>query len=191
MTHESANPTEIVGVTFMQQVLSMISNLDWTAIFTKRSRKGRKKILYHFLNGNSLCIGFILLYGTNKESTEPYESFVEGGTRRDSMQFPLTVMGWNACVLLSIFPLQCVTQWYRYEPNVRFDPVQAEIVPLARIRLFQALLFKITTDFNCQHMGQIRLFGRLASTMQGSSPATTFYILWYFGAVGIRKMVMH
>lgn len=44
MTYESANPTEIVGVTFIAQVLSMIGAI-WIDryFYRRRSRKGRKK----------------------------------------------------------------------------------------------------------------------------------------------------
>ncbi|WP_459501557.1 spore maturation protein SpmA [Bacillus sp. C1] len=44
MTYESANPTEIVGVTFVAQVLSMIGAI-WIDryFYRRRSRKGRKK----------------------------------------------------------------------------------------------------------------------------------------------------
>ncbi|MGG5736478.1 MULTISPECIES: spore maturation protein SpmA [Bacillus cereus group] len=44
MTYESANPTEIVGVTFIAQVLSMIGAI-WIDryFYQRRSRKGRKK----------------------------------------------------------------------------------------------------------------------------------------------------
>ena len=44
MTYESANPTEIVGVTFITQVLSMIGAI-WIDryFYRRRSRKGRKK----------------------------------------------------------------------------------------------------------------------------------------------------
>ncbi|WP_369900405.1 nucleoside recognition domain-containing protein [Bacillus manliponensis] len=44
MTYESANPTEIVGVTFIAQVLSMIGAIWIDRYFYKRrSKKGRKK----------------------------------------------------------------------------------------------------------------------------------------------------
>ena len=44
MTYESANPTEIVGVTFIAQVLSMIGAI-WIDryFYRRRSRKGQKK----------------------------------------------------------------------------------------------------------------------------------------------------
>ncbi|MDJ1476685.1 spore maturation protein SpmA [Bacillus sp. LS15-K4] len=44
MTYESANPTEIVGVTFIAQVFSMIGAI-WIDryFYRRRSRKGRKK----------------------------------------------------------------------------------------------------------------------------------------------------
>ncbi|MDD0818838.1 spore maturation protein SpmA [Bacillus cereus] len=44
MTYESVNPTEIVGVTFIAQVLSMIGAI-WIDryFYRRRSRKGRKK----------------------------------------------------------------------------------------------------------------------------------------------------
>ncbi|MGG4558590.1 spore maturation protein SpmA [Bacillus toyonensis] len=44
MTYESANPTEIVGVTFIAQVLSMVGAI-WIDryFYRRRSRKGRKK----------------------------------------------------------------------------------------------------------------------------------------------------
>ncbi|PEC54975.1 spore maturation protein [Bacillus cereus] len=44
MTYESANPTEIVGVTFIAQILSMIGAI-WIDryFYRRRSRKGRKK----------------------------------------------------------------------------------------------------------------------------------------------------
>ncbi|MDM5187761.1 spore maturation protein SpmA [Bacillus sp. DX4.1] len=44
MTYESANPTEIVGVTFIAQLLSMIGAI-WIDryFYRRRSRKGRKK----------------------------------------------------------------------------------------------------------------------------------------------------
>ncbi|WP_336991760.1 spore maturation protein SpmA [Bacillus toyonensis] len=44
MTYESANPTEIVGVTFIAQVLSMIGAI-WIDryFYRRRSRKGRRK----------------------------------------------------------------------------------------------------------------------------------------------------
>ncbi|EMA6342009.1 spore maturation protein SpmA [Bacillus cytotoxicus] len=44
MTYESANPTEIVGVTFIAQVISMIGAI-WIDryFYRRRSRKGRKK----------------------------------------------------------------------------------------------------------------------------------------------------
>ncbi|TCW55696.1 spore maturation protein A [Bacillus thuringiensis] len=44
MTYESTNPTEIVGVTFIAQVLSMIGAI-WIDryFYRRRSRKGRKK----------------------------------------------------------------------------------------------------------------------------------------------------
>ncbi|PFM66487.1 spore maturation protein [Bacillus cereus] len=44
MTYESANPTEIVGVTFIAQVLSMIGAI-WIDryFYRRRNRKGRKK----------------------------------------------------------------------------------------------------------------------------------------------------
>ncbi|HFJ9329179.1 TPA: spore maturation protein SpmA [Bacillus paranthracis] len=44
MTYESANPTEIVGVTFIAQVLCMIGAI-WIDryFYRRRSRKGRKK----------------------------------------------------------------------------------------------------------------------------------------------------
>lgn len=44
MTYESANPTEIVGVTFIAQVLSMIGAI-WIDryFYRRRSKKGRKK----------------------------------------------------------------------------------------------------------------------------------------------------
>ncbi|MEC2915211.1 spore maturation protein SpmA [Bacillus cereus] len=44
MTYESANPTEIVGVTFIAQVLSMIGAIWLDRYFyRRRSRQGRKK----------------------------------------------------------------------------------------------------------------------------------------------------
>ncbi|CAM4109645.1 spore maturation protein [Bacillus manliponensis] len=44
MTYDSANPTEIVGVTFIAQVLSMIGAIWIDRYFYKRrSKKGRKK----------------------------------------------------------------------------------------------------------------------------------------------------
>lgn len=76
MTYESANPTEIVGVTFIAQVLSMIRRFGLIAIFTEEGvgRGGKMSIVNTISLWVIPCvIGFILLYGTIKK-VPTYES---------------------------------------------------------------------------------------------------------------------
>ena len=73
MTYESANPTEIVGVTFIAQVLSMIGAIWIDRYFTRRrSRKGRKNehCQYDIIMGNPLCHWFYPSIWHDKESSD-------------------------------------------------------------------------------------------------------------------------
>ena len=73
MTYESANPTEIVGVTFIAQVLSMIGAIWIDRYFTEEGveRGGKNEhCKYNFLMGNPLCNWFYPFIWHNKESAD-------------------------------------------------------------------------------------------------------------------------
>lgn len=73
MTYESANPTEIVGVTFIAQVLSMIRRFGLTAIFTEEGvgRGGKNEhCQYDIIMGNPLCHWFYPSIWHDKESSD-------------------------------------------------------------------------------------------------------------------------
>ena len=192
MTYESANPTEIVGVTFIAQVLSMIGAI-WIDryFYRRRSRKGRKNehCKYNFLMGNPLCNWFYPLYGTIKK-VPTYESFVEGG--KEGIQIAISILPFMVGMLVSISIFRSSgaldAMISVMKPMLDLIHVPAEIVPLALIRPISGSAgLSITTDLIATY-GPDSFIGRLASTMQGSTD-TTFYILTvYFGAVGIRKM---
>lgn len=69
--------------------------------------------------------------------------------------------------------------------------IPAEVVPLALIRpISGTAALSMTTDLIAVY-GPDSFIGRLASVMQGSTDTTLYVLTVYFGAVGIKKWVMH
>ena len=137
MTYESANPTEIVGVTFIAQVLSMIGAI-WIDryFYRRRSRKGGKMSIVNTISLWVIpcVIGFILLYGTIKVPT--YESFVEGG--KEGIQIAISILPFMVGMLVSISIFRSSgaldAMISVMKPMLDLIHVPAEIVPLALIR---------------------------------------------------------
>ena len=178
MTYESANPTEIVGVTFIAQVLSMIGAIWIDRYFYEEGveRGGKMSIVNTISLWVIPCvIGFILLYGTIKK-VPTYESFVEGG--KEGIQIAISILPFMVGMLvsISIFGFRCIRcNDISNEADVRFNSCPAEIVPLALIRPISGSAgLSITTDLIATY-GPDSFIGRLASTMQGSTDTTFIF----------------
>lgn len=178
MTYESANPTEIVGVTFIAQVLYDRSDLI-DRYFTEEGvgRGGKNEhCQYDIIMGNPLCHWFYPLYGTIKK-VPTYESFVEGG--KEGIQIAISILPFMVGMLVSISIFRASgaldAMISVMKPMLDLIHVPAEIVPLALIRPISGSAgLSITTDLIATY-GPDSFIGRLASTMQGSTDTTFIF----------------
>lgn len=139
-----------------------------------------------------VLIGFILVYATFKR-VPTYESFVEGG--KDGIKIAISIIPFlvGMMVAIAIFRASGALEFFLdfIRPVFVAIGIPADVIPLAIIRPISGnAALGMTTDLIAEH-GPDSLIGRMASVIQGSTD-TTFYVLTvYFGAVGIKKWVMH
>lgn len=134
-------------------------------------------------------IGFVLVYGTIKR-VSTYETFVDGG--KEGFKTAISIIPYlvGMTVAINVFRASGALEFFigLIRPPLESVGFPAEVVPLALLRpISGTAALGITTDI-IKTYGPDSFFGRLASTMQGSTDTTLYILTVYFGAVGVRRM---